>query len=595
MAYQPFQMPYRITGDEDLSTLARKINAIMEGLTFYVNQLQVYENGIGVPTNELVEVNKDSWSAVATNFDTRNDRISTVPADPVIAADGSAIDHTINTNGSADISVEWSFDGLGDAYNVDGFVVWVRSGDTSGAYAFGTNPAEETDHYVGAEKRAIIFQGKPANKYYTFGVQAYRMVDQDINADGILKSAIIQPSIAEENSYLPSASVAFAGDVTGTVAGVPGDQISKVGATFIVGDTDTSTNIKRADYVVPTGSTSAQDTINQAINALGAVGGKIELLDGTFMVSGSIVLPSNVTLQGQGNSTVIKAIYTQSVPIAITNSDTVNGNINICVKDILVDGNKNIAQLKGGATGIYFAKAVNCNITDCQVKNFRTYGVYLNESTNNIVSQNTIRDIGITTGTAHGIRLYVNSEGNIINGNVLESVGGIDSATISISADNNTVMGNSCRGAIFGIYVLSHHNTINGNTCFESTKGIYLSGGTNNDVVGNTCRLNREQGIYVAYGSSDNSITSNTCSENSQKTNNTYDNICVYSGSSRNNMQLNLCRKGSLANQPRYGISIANIDCEDNVVTNNDLLTSGVTGSLSDSGTGTITVAGNRV
>jgi len=212
-------MPYRITGDEDLSTLARKVNAIIEGLTFYVNQLQVYENNTGLPINDLVDANKDSWSAVATNFDTRNDRISTVPADPVISADGSAVDHTINTDGSANISVEWENDGSGDAYNIDGFIIWLRSGDTSGAYVFGTNPAEETDYYVSAEKRATIFKGLPADKYYTFGVQAYRMVDQDINADGILKSAIVQPALAQENPYQPSANVAFAGDVTGSIDG----------------------------------------------------------------------------------------------------------------------------------------------------------------------------------------------------------------------------------------------------------------------------------------------------------------------------------------------------------------------------------------
>ena len=63
--------------------------------------------------------------------------------------------------------------------------------------------------------------------------------------------------------------------------------------TYIIADYDTSNNIERADYVVPSGSTSAQEVINQAINDLPTDGGKLVLLDGTYVVDNSILVSSN--------------------------------------------------------------------------------------------------------------------------------------------------------------------------------------------------------------------------------------------------------------------------------------------------------------
>ncbi|MCL6559789.1 MAG: hypothetical protein K6U74_13535, partial [Firmicutes bacterium] len=173
----------------------------------------------GLPDSQIASA--PEWNATAQNFNTRNDRIATVPANPVVPADGTAVDHTINTDGSANVSFEWQFSGSGDAYDVDGFLVYVYASDSAAAYTFGTDPAGERQHVVTADKRALILQGVPANKYYTFGVQAYRMVDQDINPAGVLKSAIVKPLASGEDPYRPAANVAFAGDVSGTVAGVP--------------------------------------------------------------------------------------------------------------------------------------------------------------------------------------------------------------------------------------------------------------------------------------------------------------------------------------------------------------------------------------
>ena len=62
--------------------------------------------------------------------------------------------------------------------------------------------------------------GVPSNKYYTFGIQAYRNVDPDINASGVIVSSIVQPTIGPEHPYRPSASIAFSGALSGTVSDI---------------------------------------------------------------------------------------------------------------------------------------------------------------------------------------------------------------------------------------------------------------------------------------------------------------------------------------------------------------------------------------
>src|SRR3546814_13301539 len=98
-------------------------------------------------------------------------------ANPVIATGGAAVDHTVNTDGSVDISMEWTFGGSGDAYDIDGFLVFVRSSTSSSAYVMGPTAAEEAVLTLPADKRAMLHPGVAENKYSTFGVQPHRPVD----------------------------------------------------------------------------------------------------------------------------------------------------------------------------------------------------------------------------------------------------------------------------------------------------------------------------------------------------------------------------------------------------------------------------------
>ena len=145
------------------------------------------------------------------------------------------------------------------------------------AYTIGASPSNELVYFLPREKRALILQAVPSNKFYTFGVKAYRIVDTNLElpsatvavtsiasnttykivslgdtnwntagvsgtaaigtvftaaeagtgtgtvklytlaTSGILYSAAVQSTVTEENPYQPSTTVAFKGDVTGTI------------------------------------------------------------------------------------------------------------------------------------------------------------------------------------------------------------------------------------------------------------------------------------------------------------------------------------------------------------------------------------------
>ena len=178
------------------------------------------ENGatVGAPVGTYVgSVAAATVATAATNFNNSNDRNASAITNPTISTSGTAIDHTANTDGSVNISFEWSWGG--DEGVIDGFFVYLYSSSSSSSYTFGTDLQAEVLHTVSAKARAYIWHGMPANKYYTFGIQAYRSVDKDINSIGVIKSSLVQPALGSENPYLPSASVAFSGDITGTLNG----------------------------------------------------------------------------------------------------------------------------------------------------------------------------------------------------------------------------------------------------------------------------------------------------------------------------------------------------------------------------------------
>jgi hypothetical protein len=135
---------------------------------------------------------------------------------PSITSDGTAVDHTLNPDGSANVSFEWVWSGTEST--IDGFEIIAYNSTSNAAYIIGTTPSAEDVTLLAPNKRAIIFKGIPATDYYTFYVRAFKRVHTSFSSTGVLYSTAIKPSLASENPYRPTNQVAFTGDIVGTLA-----------------------------------------------------------------------------------------------------------------------------------------------------------------------------------------------------------------------------------------------------------------------------------------------------------------------------------------------------------------------------------------
>ena len=329
-------------------------------------------------------------------------------------------------------------------------------------------------------------------------------------------------------------------------------------ATVIVATRDFSRNYKNADFIVPTGATDAQVTINLAIAALPADGGDVLLLEGVYTVDGPIGLPSNVALRGTGSGTIVKA--TTGI-VLVKNADQVAGNTNIKVTDITIDGT-------GAAIScINFKKVTGSTISRCNIKGAKTGA----------------------EGTQGGILLHTCTD-NVIQANILEN--NVYSIYCTGSKSNNIVANIAKVDSNFGIILNgsnNDNNSITSNIFSNGTLGIYC-GDDNNNIVGNTCNYNKAWGIRILGDS--NQIVGNNLLQNAYQYPADDDAQLYINGGNYNNIQNNTIRRGVLADGCGYGIEVSGTK---NIVTNNDLYQSGYVGTIVDTGTGTVTTAGNRL
>jgi phage minor structural protein len=166
---------------------------------------------------------KINWSSIANNFNSRNDRLSEIPTKPTI----TPLTHTINDNGSANISLSWTYPDYNvtgkNEDNIDGFLIYIHSDTYNVPYVFGSKMASESIVDIINTSNTYVFQNIPPNLYYTIGIRAYRRVDNDINPDGIIMSDIVVFNNSDANGFIPyqpSESVVVKADIQGSLNGV---------------------------------------------------------------------------------------------------------------------------------------------------------------------------------------------------------------------------------------------------------------------------------------------------------------------------------------------------------------------------------------
>jgi len=242
-------------------------------------------------------------------------------------------------------------------------------------------------------------------------------------------------------------------------------------------------------YILPDGTVSPSDAPIQRFEDLYVLGGNISITSG----NGTVILKDNIVLDGAG--------YTLRSFGSNFGFD-VSGRRNVTIRNICVEM---------FSVGIYLFDSNNCSITGCTVGN-NTANVWLEQSSNNTLSENTVKYAGV-----HGIVLRTSSENNTIAQNQLQAnptgimlwrssrynsvfanhVNGSDTAGIYMTNssrsdifDNN--VSNSYNGLRLDTY--SYENKIHGNTIEHSTYwGIYIGSSSNNTFYQNNLLDNPSQ------------------------------------------------------------------------------------------------------
>ena len=119
--------------------------------------------------------------------------------------------------------------------------------------------------------------------------------------------------------------------------------------------------------------TYVQPKATQVRIVIDAGGGEVHLLDGTYVIAADIELPSNVTVSGGGANTVLMIRDAMATDVHVfVNDDTTNGNINIVIRDLKLDGNlKNIDTWTWPTlNGIIFERVSYSEISRVWIENF---------------------------------------------------------------------------------------------------------------------------------------------------------------------------------------------------------------------------------
>lgn len=295
-----------------------------------------------------------------------------------------------------------------------------------------------------------------------------------------------------------------------------------------------------------------QVQINQAITDLGAVGGSVILMEGTYTISATITLPSNVTLVSYG-ATIILANSTNSNLSMITIGASVS---NIEIRGLILNGNKanqgsygqSIIEIGAGSS----VTIQNCVLTNAKANNMTIYGTTTVVRMENCVISN-----------AGGVGLYLSQTTSCqFRGlRIVDNVGfGIHGFTII----NNVFTGLHMSGNQINVYLNpgSIDNVFSG--CYFLTSvndGVYVSG-TRNSFIG--CVFNR----------------------NGTATNNTYAQLVLDGTSTYNAVQSCTFFKGISGNLSKYGIWLKSGSLNNTVYPNAVTNGAGQTADTQNDGTG---------
>ena len=159
--------------------------------------------------------------------------------------------------------------------------------------------------------------------------------------------------------------------------------------------------------------------INAAMVEVNAAGGGVVALSaGNFAIAATIEIPSNVTLEGAGDGTIL-TLADGVTATMITNSNTTpesrdsTGNSNIIIRDMYIDGNK--AGQGAGADALWcvgFSTVENLTIENLTVVDGWTAGIRTEFCTRVVIANNRVRYSGDDGIAINKQSYYVSCYGN---------------------------------------------------------------------------------------------------------------------------------------------------------------------------------------
>ena len=242
--------------------------------------------------------------------------------------------------------------------------------------------------------------------------------------------------------------------------------------------------------------------IQQAIDALGASGGKVILPQGTYNVTSTITITqSNITLEGVGEATKLYLTNAADVDvIQLGNASDSYSHINVL--NLEIDGN-DANQTAGGLQCIEFtANVTESKVEGCYIHNANLAGIRIDIASHyNKIINNYVHDNGSGGSSSGGITLL--GDYNIVSGNKI-SENSLEGITVTGSKysiiDGNTFISNydaiSEGGSAGGNIVISNNNIYN---CTDD--GIEIDF-TDSAITGNVIETSGGHSIYFTGSNS---------------------------------------------------------------------------------------------
>lgn len=380
----------------------------------------------------------------------------------------------------------------------------------------------------------------------------------------------------------------------------------------VIADESTSRNWRYADYVIPADrSTSSEYIINAAINEVSSMGGgEVVLSDGQFEMTGTIVMKDNVLLVGAGYSTSLYPKSNLGLCISAT------GVKNIAIKNLFV--NHSDYRFSDGI-GVYSG----CNNVTIEniIQEYVNSNMFIAiESSNIFVRKNIYKSdtFDFTGSEVIDVKACNNAriENNTISGkiqtfpNIINVTNQVGISSGEFYVLNNyilTTLGSSISTMISVQVSLDAVVVVDGNTLISSSNdgwgGLISTQNSTKVTVSNNSGYSRVNFAGIYLGGEDVGVSASTtnliCVNNTlniSSSSATCGGITIGSSVSDAKVQNNTVKRGNPYNTSVTGLAygIWNGGTR-TIISGNDLYLSGTTSSLFDSGTGTVTLGGNKL